>query len=131
MKNREGWGERSAANLFAAIAARRSIPLRRLIFALGIRHVGEVAAADLARHFTSWAVFAAAIDAAAPAAQRHVAAEEAVLRPEQRGRRTEGLGEDVVRVAKRVVDRRLVHQDALARARQCVDCFDADRDGHR
>ena len=84
LKNRDGFGEKSATNLFAAIEEKRRIPLNRLIFALGIRHVGEVAAADLARHFTSWAVFAAAIDAAAPAAQRHVAAEEAVLRERQR-----------------------------------------------
>jgi len=61
---RDGWGERSAANLFAAIAARRRIPLERLIFALGIRHVGEVAAKVLARHYGSWAAFAAAMDAA-------------------------------------------------------------------
>jgi DNA ligase (NAD+) len=84
LKNRDGFGEKSATNLFAAIEEKRRIPLNRLIFALGIRHVGEVAAADLARHFTSWTAFAAAIDAAAPAAQRHVAAEEAVLRERQR-----------------------------------------------
>ncbi|HRO13640.1 MAG TPA: NAD-dependent DNA ligase LigA, partial [Paracoccus sp. (in: a-proteobacteria)] len=47
LRNREGWGERSAENLFRAIEDRRTIPLARLIFALGIRHVGEVAAATL------------------------------------------------------------------------------------
>lgn len=56
LKNREGWGEKSAANLFRAIAEKRRIPLGRLIFAFGIRHVGEVAAADLARHYGSWEV---------------------------------------------------------------------------
>ncbi|MCL4187418.1 MAG: NAD-dependent DNA ligase LigA [Rhodobacteraceae bacterium] len=61
---RDGWGERSAANLFAAIAARRRIPLQRLIFALGIRHVGEVAAKVLARHYGSWPAFEAAMTAA-------------------------------------------------------------------
>jgi DNA ligase (NAD+) len=61
-----GWGERSASRLFAAIEARRRIPLDRLIFALGIRHVGEVAAATLARHYNSWGNFIAAMDAAAP-----------------------------------------------------------------
>jgi len=66
LKNREGWGERSAANLFAAIAARRSIPLRRLIFALGIRHVGEAAAGLLARHYGTWDAFEAAVTAATP-----------------------------------------------------------------
>ncbi|HHW35667.1 MAG TPA: NAD-dependent DNA ligase LigA, partial [Paracoccus solventivorans] len=36
LKNRDGWGERSAENLFRSIEERRSIPLARLIFALGI-----------------------------------------------------------------------------------------------
>ncbi len=61
---REGWGARSAAKLFAAIEGRRRIGLERLIFALGIRHVGEVAAKVLARHYGTWAAFAAAMDAA-------------------------------------------------------------------
>ena len=54
LKNREGWGEKSAANLFAAIRERRRIPLRRLIFALGIRHVGEAAAGLLANAYGTW-----------------------------------------------------------------------------
>jgi len=48
-----GWGERSAANLLAAIAARREVELARLLAALGIRHVGEVTAQLLARRFSS------------------------------------------------------------------------------
>ena len=64
LRNREGWGEKSAQNLFRAIEARRRIPLDRLIFALGIRHVGESAADLLARHFGSWESFAAAMDSA-------------------------------------------------------------------
>ncbi len=52
-----GWGETSARNLFRAIAARRRIPLDRLIFSLGIRHVGQVAATVLARHFRTWQAF--------------------------------------------------------------------------
>lgn len=64
LRNREGWGEKSAQNLFRAIEARRRIPLDRLIFALGIRHVGESAADLLARHFGSWQSFAAAMDSA-------------------------------------------------------------------
>ncbi|MEY8837630.1 helix-hairpin-helix domain-containing protein, partial [Cribrihabitans sp. XS_ASV171] len=55
LKNREGWGEKSAENLFAAIDASRRIDFNRLLFGLGIRHLGEVAAKDLARHFTDWA----------------------------------------------------------------------------
>jgi DNA ligase (NAD+) len=61
LKNRDGFGDRSTANLFAAIAAKRSIPLDRLIFALGIRHVGETSAALLARHYSTWDAFEAAI----------------------------------------------------------------------
>ncbi|MBP7241125.1 NAD-dependent DNA ligase LigA [Amaricoccus sp.] len=64
VRNREGWGEKSAENLFAAIEERRRIPLDRLIFALGIRHVGETAARLLARRYGSWARFAAAMEAA-------------------------------------------------------------------
>ena len=77
LKNREGWGETSAGNLFAAIGARRTIPLARLVFALGIRHAGEVAAADLARHFGTWEAFVSAVDAAIPAAEAYKTAEEA------------------------------------------------------
>lgn len=66
LKNREGWGETSAAKLFDAIEARRHIPLERLIFALGIRHVGEINARLLARHYGTWAAFEAAMRAAEP-----------------------------------------------------------------
>ena len=47
----EGWGEKSVTNLFAAIEERRNIDLDRLIFALGIRHIGETTARLLARTF--------------------------------------------------------------------------------
>ncbi|GGE04332.1 DNA ligase (NAD+) [Gemmobacter megaterium] len=73
----KGFGEKSTQNLFAAIEERRSIALSRLIFALGIRHVGEVAAKDLARHFGSWSALADAVDMALPAARRHLLADEA------------------------------------------------------
>jgi DNA ligase (NAD+) len=51
LKDREGYGETSVRNLFAAIEARRHIPLNRFIYALGIRHVGDTNALRLARHF--------------------------------------------------------------------------------
>ncbi|MDT7933073.1 MAG: NAD-dependent DNA ligase LigA [Sphingomonadaceae bacterium] len=51
LEAREGWKEKSVANLLAAIEARRAPELDRLIFALGIRHVGEVTARDLAKAF--------------------------------------------------------------------------------
>ncbi len=50
---REGWGERSAENLFAAIEDRRQIPLGRFIYALGIRQVGQSTARLLAKHYVS------------------------------------------------------------------------------
>jgi DNA ligase (NAD+) len=53
----EGFGETSVRNLFAAIAARRQIALERLIYALGIRHVGETTAVALARGYGSWDAF--------------------------------------------------------------------------
>ena len=59
-----GWGEKSATNLFRAIEDRREIPLDRMIFALGIRHIGESAAALLARHYGSWETFRQAVRAA-------------------------------------------------------------------
>ncbi len=61
LKNCEGWGEKSAENLFAAIRERRRIALRRLIFALGLRHVGKSASALLARHYGTWEAFEAAM----------------------------------------------------------------------
>ena len=64
LKNREGWGDKSAQNLFDAIEDRRRIALGRVIFALGIRHVGEVAAHDLARHFGTWPAFVDCVDRA-------------------------------------------------------------------
>lgn len=47
----ERMGERSAANLVAAIERSKQAGLERLIYALGIRNVGEVAATALAQHF--------------------------------------------------------------------------------
>jgi DNA ligase (NAD+) len=51
LADREGYGETSVRNLFDAIDARRTIPLHRFVFALGIRHVGEGNAKLLARHY--------------------------------------------------------------------------------
>ena len=66
LENRDGYGKTSVAKLFAAIEAKRTIPLDRLIFGLGIRHVGEAAASLLARHYGDWPGFEAAITAARP-----------------------------------------------------------------
>jgi DNA ligase (NAD+) len=64
LKDREGWGETSAKNLFAAIDERRTISLDRFIFALGIRHVGETTARVLARAYGSVGAFLDAMQAA-------------------------------------------------------------------
>jgi len=53
LRELEGFGEISAHNLVAAIDASRTRPLSRLLFALGIRHVGESAAQLIARHFAT------------------------------------------------------------------------------
>ena len=47
----ERMAEKSATNLVAAIDKSRETSLNRFIFALGIRHVGEATAKDLAKHF--------------------------------------------------------------------------------
>jgi DNA ligase (NAD+) len=60
----ERMGQKSAENLVAALARARSTQLARFIYALGIRHVGEATARDLARHFGSLEALMAA-DAAA------------------------------------------------------------------
>ncbi len=65
LMQREGYGETSVRNLFAAIDARRSIELHRLIYALGIRHVGEGNAKLLARHYGTIDAFREAMLAAA------------------------------------------------------------------
>ena len=65
LQEREGWGEKSAANLFQAIEARRSIALARFINALGVRHVGEETARLLASTYGSWSAFREAAEAAA------------------------------------------------------------------
>jgi DNA ligase (NAD+) len=48
-----GFKEKSVDKLLAAIDERRTVSLDRFLFALGIRHVGEVTARDLARAFRS------------------------------------------------------------------------------
>jgi DNA ligase (NAD+) len=65
LEAREGWGETSAAKLFAAIEARRAVKLDRFIYALGIPHVGEITARLLARAYGSIEAFRDAMLAAA------------------------------------------------------------------
>jgi DNA ligase (NAD+) len=65
LAEREGWGELSAQKLFAAIEARRDVKLDRFIYALGIRHVGEITGRLLARTYGTAETFVHAMRAAA------------------------------------------------------------------
>jgi len=58
----EGYGETSVRNLVAGIEARRTIPLDRFIYGLGIRHIGETTAVVMARGYGSAAHFLEAMD---------------------------------------------------------------------
>jgi DNA ligase (NAD+) len=53
LKTREGWGEKSVDNLLAAIEERRTVPLERFIYALGIRQIGQANARLLAKQYIS------------------------------------------------------------------------------
>ena len=64
LQEREGYGEKSVANLLASIEARREVELSRFIYALGIRDIGETTAGVLARRFETWAEFRDAVDRA-------------------------------------------------------------------
>ncbi len=61
---REGWKEVSIAKLMRAIDERRTIPLARFIFGLGIRRIGETNARLLARHYGSYARWREQMEAA-------------------------------------------------------------------
>ena len=82
IREREGWGEKSVENLLAAIEERRTIGLDRLIYALGIRQVGEATARLLAHHYGSFADWRAAM--AAVSAERHASQDDA-RKPEEIG----------------------------------------------
>ena len=47
----EGFGEKSAENIIASINSARDVPLHRFLYSLGIRHVGEQTAKDIAKYF--------------------------------------------------------------------------------
>jgi DNA ligase (NAD+) len=61
---REGWQDKSVDNLLAAIEAKRTPDASRLLFGLGIRHVGAVTARDLLKHFHELPALRAAAEAA-------------------------------------------------------------------
>ena len=77
IETREGWAAQSVANLMDAIEDRRSIGLDRLIYALGIRQIGEATARLLARQYGTYDAWhdsmrrAAVERSAAPTEMRH------------------------------------------------------------
>jgi DNA ligase (NAD+) len=60
----KGFGKTSVGKLFAAIDARRGVPLERFLYGLGIRHIGETTAKDLAKAYGTFDALRAAVDAA-------------------------------------------------------------------
>lgn len=111
LKNRDGWGEKSAQNLFDAIRERRRIPLDRLIFALGIRHCGEAAAKDVAQHYGRWEAMAEALDRARPAALAQRAA-DAAEEAERATAQAEGRRARITEVRNAAIAARDVPDDA-------------------
>ncbi|MCY1671908.1 NAD-dependent DNA ligase LigA [Novosphingobium sp. SL115] len=61
---REGWKDKSVDNLLAAIEAKREPDAARLLFGLGIRHVGAVTARDLLKRFVTLPALRKAAEAA-------------------------------------------------------------------
>jgi DNA ligase (NAD+) len=86
---KKGYGKKSVENLFKAIEARRQVPLDRFIFSLGIRHVGETTARDLANAYGTWDAFVAAVKAAVDAGDKKSDAYKDIDN-------IEGIGETVV-----------------------------------
>ncbi len=60
----KGLGKTSVEKLFASIASRRKPPLDRFLFGLGIRHIGETTARDLAKAYGTLDAFRTAVDGA-------------------------------------------------------------------
>ena len=60
----KGFGKTSVAKMFAAIDARRKLPLDRFLYALGIRHIGETTAKDLAKAYGDFDALRAGVRAA-------------------------------------------------------------------
>lgn len=57
LQEKEGWGEKSAHNLFESIEKARNLPLDRFIYALGVPHIGKVTALLIARHYNRFNAF--------------------------------------------------------------------------
>ena len=64
LEERKGFGQKSIDKLFAAIDERRSISFDRCLYALGIRHIGQGTARELAKQFTIFEAFREVVEAA-------------------------------------------------------------------
>ncbi len=109
---REGYGEQSVSKLLAAIDARREIALHRLIYALGIRHVGETTAKVLARSYGNWAGVRDGHARGRRPRQRRLARTRLDRRHRRRGRDRGG------RLLRRAAQHRRVEGAARARSRR-------------
>lgn len=69
LKDREGWGATSVEKLFAAIETRKTVSFDRLLFGLGIRHIGETTARTLARTYFNLDGFLVAMDSMSDASR--------------------------------------------------------------
>jgi DNA ligase (NAD+) len=67
---KDGYGQKSVDKLFAAIEQRRVVPMDRLLYALGIRHVGDTTSKDLAKVYGSYDAFRQALAGAIADAPR-------------------------------------------------------------
>ena len=115
LANQPGWGRTSAAKLFDAIEAARRVELDRLIFALGIRHVGESTAALLGRTYLTWDNFLAAADAIAAGDAQEI----------KRLRGVDGIG-DAVTLALREAFTPGPGRDAILRLASLLDIVDIE-----
>ncbi len=88
LENKKGFGAKSIENLFKAIDARRKISLDRFVYALGIRHIGETTARDLAKALKTFDALRTAARAAAKGGKDSDAYQELD--------NIEGIGETVV-----------------------------------
>ena len=88
---REGWKDKSVDNLLTAIEAKRAPDAARLLFGLGIRHVGAVTARDLLKRFVTLPALRAVAERAGAIRAGPGAAGEAAVLPEVADARAELL----------------------------------------
>lgn len=85
---REGWKEKSVDNLLAAIETKRAPDAARLLFGLGIRHVGAVTARDLLKRYTT-------LEAVRALAQEIMALRAAAPEGETQAKRDKAIAEHI------------------------------------